>query len=76
MSHDNADGVVCAICGQGWLRRMRVCLSRQLVLVCEECESTWLLVEQGPIGEPMALVAMLRSIGLRGLWSDLEEAGE
>ena len=69
----STEKTACPACGQGWVRHVRVSSLKCEVFVCEECETTWL--HRIDIGKhnPLNFVGFMRSRGLKGLWTEVEE---
>ena len=61
----------CPGCNEGWVLTFEIPERRSLIFVCEECETTWLSKEGIGIEHPTNFVNYMRSLGLRGEWTEL-----
>lgn len=63
----------CPGCDQGWVVPVRIKATGQLLYICEECETTWFSEDGVGRDTPANFTNYMESIGLKGLWSELDE---
>ncbi len=68
--------VACPACGQGWVLLVRVKSTGVRLLLCEECESTWLAEEDIGTDRVTNFVNYMQAHGDQGLWTEIEQLDE
>jgi hypothetical protein len=62
----------CTACNQGWIIHVRVIRSKKEAYVCDECESTWLSVQDIGTDRVLNFEGMMESEGVPGSWNQVE----
>ena len=70
--HLRAVSTVCPRCEQGAILAMIVKSTRDSILVCNECEATWLGDERPSSKGFRDFGAHMKALGLKPLWEELE----
>jgi hypothetical protein len=62
----------CPRCDQGWIRKLRIRKTGEILYSCEECDATWRSAEPISKAHFVDLSQYLERMGCKNTWDDLE----
>lgn len=62
----------CPYCGQGWLQKAMVKATKEIIFICDECDTVWDLGDQITNQTGIAFGTYAKDKKIKALWSELD----